>query len=150
MSLRNRLKSEIIVAMKSKEDFTRNTLRSIMAKIKQYEVDNKADLTNDDATILTLVGKMIKERKESIVLFEQASRTDLVDKERNEIEIISKYLPEQLSEDEVRVIVEAAIKEVNPTVMKDMGKVMAIVKPKIQGRGDIGFASNIIKKVING
>jgi len=146
MSLKKMIQDKKIAAMKSGAKFERDTLTSILSKIKQYEVDNKADLSTNDTTVLVIIDKMIKERKDSISLFRKAERHDLVEKETNEIIVISDFLPEQLSESEIIELVNNAIETIKPESMKDMGKVMAFLKPKIQGRGDMSIVSSLIKK----
>ena len=149
MSLKKQIQSEKVKAMKSNEKFTRNTLTLILSKIKQYEVDERSDLTNEDTIVLSLITKMIKERKDSIKMFKEADRVDLIQKETNEITIIEQFLPQQLSEDEISNIIDKVFETINPQSLKDMGKVMGILKPKIQGKVDMGSVSSLVKNILN-
>ena len=150
MSLKTEIQLEKNIARKAKDKLRLSTLSLVINKIQQYEINNKTDLSNEDSIVLSILDKMIKERKESISMFEGGGRQELADKEASEIVFIQFFLPQALTEEEVRAIVKEAVDIVKPEVMKDMGKVMAIVKPKVQGRGDIGFASGLVKKSILG
>ena len=119
------------------------TIRLILAAIKQVEVDTRADLTDED--VIGIIDKMGKQRRESIEQFEKAGRDDLASKEKSELEIISKYLPQALSEDEIAQLIEQAMSETSASSMKDMGAVMAILKPQLQGRADMSQVSKQIK-----
>lgn len=147
MSLKTQITDKKIEAMKSKEKFRRDTFSSILAKIKQKEVDERIELTDND--ILVIITKMIKERKDSIVLFAKGDRQDLVEKETNEISIISEFLPTQLTDEEINTIIQKAIEEVQPKSMKEMSVVMALIKPQIQGKANIGAVSGLVKNIIN-
>ena len=118
-----------------------------MAAFKQIEVDQRIEL--DDQHVLSILDKMIKQRKDSITQFKQAGRTELADKEQYEIGIISTYLPQQLTESEINQLVKDAIDQLNATEMKHMGQVMAILKPQLQGRADLGQVSQTIKALLS-
>ena len=130
-------------AMKAREKARLATLRLINAEIKRVEVDERIEL--DDARILALLDKMTKQRRDSITQYEKAGRPELAAVEQQEIEVIQEFLPEQLSDAEIAEIVSAAVKETGASSMADMGKVMAIVKPQIQGRADMGAVSKLVK-----
>jgi len=143
----SQLKDAITDAMKSAmragEKKKLGTIRLILSAIKQVEVDTRKDLSDDD--VLVILDKMVKQRRESISQYEQAGRDELADVEKEEIEIIQAYLPEPLSEDEISDLIEQAISASGAESMKDMGKVMGILKPQLQGRADMGAVSGIIK-----
>nr|WP_010133378.1 GatB/YqeY domain-containing protein [Microbulbifer agarilyticus] len=130
-------------AMKAREKARLATLRLINAEIKRVEVDERIEL--DDARILALLDKMTKQRRDSITQYEKAGRPELAEVEQQEIEVIQDFLPEQLSEAEIQEIVAAAVKETGAASMADMGKVMALVKPQVQGRADMGAVSKLVK-----
>lgn len=143
----SQLKDAITDAMKSAmragEKKKLGTIRLILSAIKQVEVDTRKDLSDDD--VLVILDKMVKQRRESISQYDQAGREELSAIEKEEIEIIQAYLPEPLSEDEISTMIEQAISSSGAESMKDMGKVMGILKPQLQGRADMGAVSGIIK-----
>ncbi|GAB2510608.1 GatB/YqeY domain-containing protein [Microbulbifer agarilyticus] len=130
-------------AMKAREKARLATLRLINAEIKRVEVDERIEL--DDARILALLDKMTKQRRDSITQYEKAGRPELAEVEQQEINVIQDFLPEQLNEAEIQEIVAAAVKETGAVSMADMGKVMALVKPQVQGRADMGAVSKLVK-----
>lgn len=146
-SLKTRILDDIKAAMKAQEKVRLATLRLLTAAIKQVEVDKRIELS--DADILALLDKMIKQRRESIKQFEQANRQDLIDKETAELDILQTYLPQAMSEAEVSTLIQQAIAELHAQSMQDMGKVMAIVKPKVQGRADMNQVSVLVKSLLN-
>jgi uncharacterized protein YqeY len=141
--LKTRIQDDVKTAMRGGDKPRLETLRLITAAIKQREVDERIQL--DDTAVLVVLDKMIKQRRESIDQFEKASRTDLVEKEKFELAIIQSYLPQQLSDAEINTMIQAAMAETGAATIKDMGKVMAILKPKMQGRTDISKVSGLIK-----
>lgn len=143
MTIKERISSDIKAAMLAKDKELLSTLRLIAAAIKQVEVDERIEI--DDARMLVILDKMSKQRKESIAQFEKANRQDLVDQEQAELLIIGKYLPEPLSESEITALLDEAISATAAEKMADMGKVMAYIKPKIQGRADLTQVSAQIK-----
>ena len=143
MNLRERLNEEIKVAMKARAADRLAALRLMLAAVKQREVDER--ITLDDAGVVSVVEKMIKQRKDSISQFEKAARQDLADKEKFEIGVIEAYLPQQLSAAEIDAIVAEAIASSGAKSPADMGKVMGIVKPKVAGRADMGRISALVK-----
>ena len=134
-------------AMRAKEKDRLGAIRLILAAVKQREVDERTAL--DDAAIITVLDRMVKQRRESISQFQSAGRTDLVAKEKFELDIIQHYLPPALSEAELAQLIEAAISESGASSLRDMGKVMALLKPKVQGRTDMGALSAQIKARLN-
>ena len=138
-----RVTAEVKVAMKARDKPRLGALRLIMADFKKIEVDERIEL--DDKRVLVILDKMIKQRKDSLKQFEDAGREDLANQEALEIAVIAEFLPEQLSDDEVSGLVKAAIAETGAGSMQDMGKVMAIVKPQIQGKADMGVVSGLVK-----
>lgn len=147
-SIKSRLKSDMVVAMKAKDKDRLATIRLLNAAIKQIEIDEKKDLS--DADVLALLDKQAKQRRESIKQFLEAGREELAKQEQDELEIIQTYLPEQLSEAELAKLVSEAVAESQAASMQDMGKVMAILKPKVQGRCDMGAMSKLVKDALAG
>ena len=133
--------------MLDKDNFVRDTLRLFMAEVQRFEIDNKEEV--DDAKAVQIINKMIKQRNDSISQFRDGGRDDLADKEQSEVDVLSKYKPEQLSEEDVAVIVKEAIAEVNASSMADMGKVMGILKSTLAGTADMGMVSNIVKNELS-
>ena len=130
-------------AMRSKDKPRLATLRLITAAIKQQEVDERIEL--EDAQVLALLDKMCKQRRESISQFEKAGRDDLIAQEVSELDIIQTYLPEQLGEDEITALIDETMAATGASSIKDMGKVMGQLKPRLQGRADMGAVSAMIK-----
>lgn len=143
MSLKDQLKDQQKLAMLAKDKQRLGAIRLLMAEIKQREVDTRVEL--DDQDILAVVTKMVKQRRDSISQFEAAGRQDLADKESAEIAVLQEFLPQQLTAAEIATLIEQAIAESGAAVMADMGKVMAVLKPKIQGRADVGAVSAQVK-----
>jgi len=133
--------------MLDKDNFVRDTLRLFMAEVQRFEIDNKEEV--DDAKAVQIINKMIKQRNDSISQFRSGGRDDLADKEQSEVDVLSKYKPEQLSEEDVVVKVKEAIAEVNASSMADMGKVMGILKSTLAGTADMGMVSNIVKNELS-
>ncbi len=143
MSLKQRILEDVKTAMRAQDKPTLATLRLITASIKQREVDERIELTDDD--ILLILDKMLKQRRESITQFEAAQRMDLVAQEQSEMRVIQLYLPEALTDDELNSMITEAIAQAGATSAKDMGKVVAIIKPQAQGRCDMSQVSARIK-----
>ena len=133
--------------MLEKRALERDTLRMLLAEIKRYQIDEKTEAT--DEVVLTIINKMVKQRKDSIEQFTKGGRDDLASKEKDQLEVIKQYLPEQLSEDKIREIVEAAVKSTQASSMQDMGKVMGAIKPELQGKADMGLVSQIVKSSLS-
>lgn len=131
-------------AMKAGDKSRLAVIRLMLAAIKQREVDERIEL--DDAQVLAVLDKMVKQRRDSIQQYTDAGRDELAAAEAAEIEVIQTFLPEELSAAEITTIIEAAIAESGAESMRDMGKVMAIVKPKVQGRADVGMVSGLVKQ----
>ncbi|HEY7964562.1 MAG: GatB/YqeY domain-containing protein [Steroidobacterales bacterium] len=144
MALRDRITEEMKTAMRAGAKERLATIRLALAAIKQREVDER--ITLDDSQVLAVLEKMIKQRREAITQFESGGRADLVAKETAEIAVLQTYLPAQMSDAEVDALIAEAIAATGATTMKDMGKVMAAVKPKAQGRADMGAVSARIKQ----
>ena len=133
--------------MLDKDNFVRDTLRLFMAEVQRFEIDNKEEV--DDAKAVQIINKMIKQRNDSISQFRDGGRDDLADKEQSEVDVLSKYKPEQLGEEDVVVKVKEAIAEVNASSMADMGKVMGILKSTLGGTADMGMVSNVVKNELS-
>ena len=144
MALRDRITEDMKAAMRAGEKERLATVRLALAAIKQREVDER--ITLSDEQVLAVLEKMIKQRREAIVQFESGGRADLVAKESAEIEVLKHYLPAQLSDAEIEALIQEAIAATGASSLKDMGKVMAAVKPKAQGRTDMGALSARIKQ----
>jgi uncharacterized protein YqeY len=148
LSLKETITNDIKQAMLSKNNTLRDTLRMISAEIKQLEVDKKITVSDDD--VISILNKMAKQRKDSIQQFQQGGREDLASIEINELEIITTYLPAQLSEEEIDVHINEAIASLGATSPQDMGKVMGALKPLLNGKADMGIVSAAVKsKLIN-
>ena len=130
-------------AMRARDSARLSAVRLLLAAMKQKEVDERVALT--DADVVAIVEKMIKQRRESIAQFEAAARRDLADAEKFEVQVLAAYLPRQMGEDEVGQAVAAALAESGANGMKDMGKVMALLKPRLAGRADMGKISALVK-----
>jgi uncharacterized protein YqeY len=135
-------------AMRARDAARLSTLRLATAAMKQKEVDERVAL--GDAEVLAILEKMIKQRRESIAQFEKAARQDLADKEKSEIAVLEAYLPQKLSEAEIQKEINSVISETGASGVKDMGKVMAILKPRLAGRADIGAVSGLVKSKLSG
>jgi uncharacterized protein YqeY len=146
-SLKQQLTEDIKKAMKDQAKDRLGTLRLISAAIKQKEVDERVEL--DDTQVLAVIDKLARQHRDSIEQYMKAGRDDLVSKEQSELAVVESYLPEQLSEEEVNKIIQAAIDKSGASSMKDMGKVIAIIKPELQGRADMSSVSNIIKSLLS-
>jgi uncharacterized protein YqeY len=146
MSLKDRINDDMKAAMRARETERLGTIRLLLAAIKQREVDER--ITLDDAAVTAVVDKMIKQRKDSISQFEAAGRTDLADKEKAELAILSAYMPEQMSEAEIVAEVQAAVAQTGATGPQDMGKVMGVLKPKLAGRADMTAVSAQVKAAL--
>ena len=133
--------------MLEKRALERDTLRMLLAEIKRYQIDEKTEAT--DEVVLTIINKMVKQRKDSIEQFIKGGRDDLASKEKDQLEVIKQYLPEQLSEDKIREIVEAAVNSTQASSMQDMGKVMGAIKSELQGKADMGLVSQIVKSSLS-
>jgi len=143
MSLKDRIQQDMKDAMRARDKARLDTIRLILAAIKQREVDERIEL--DDTQVLAVLDKMVKQRRESIAQFEKAGRDDLVAKEQAEIGDITPYLPAALSETEITALIDAALTATGASGIRDMGKVMAELKPKLQGRADMGKVSGMIR-----
>ena len=133
--------------MLDKDNFVRDTLRLFIAEVQRFEIDNKEEV--DDAKAVQIINKMIKQRNDSISQFRDGGRDDLADNEQSEVDVLSKYKPEQLSEEDVAAKVKEAIAEVNASSMADMGKVMGILKSTLAGTADMGMVSNVVKNELS-
>lgn len=147
-SIKGQIQEDMKTAMRSQEKERLATIRLILAALKQREVDERIVLTDDQ--IITTLDKMAKQRRQSIEEFEKGGRQDLADKEKEELKLIQSYLPAQLSASEIKTMIEAAIKETGAASARDMGKVMGILKPKLQGRADMTAVSTQIKECLGG
>lgn len=147
-SLKTRVTDDMKTAMRAGDKEALGAIRLILAAIKQVEVDTRKEL--EDAEILAVLDKMRKQRRESIESFQQAARQDLVDKELAELQIIERFLPQALSDAEVEALIESAVATTNAASLRDMGKVMALLKPQLQGRADISAVSGRIKARLGG
>ncbi len=147
-ALKQRITDDMKAAMKSGDKSRLGVIRLMLAALKQIEVDERIEL--DDARVLTVLDKMVKQRRDSITQYENAGRTELADQEKFEIGIIQEYLPQQLSDDEIAALIDDAMQATGAASMKDMGKLMGILKPKLQGRADMGAVSAQIKQKLAG
>jgi uncharacterized protein YqeY len=143
MALIDDLKNAQKDAMRAKDKTRLGTIRMALAAVKQREIDEKIEL--GDADILAILTKMVKQRQDAASQFDAANREDLASNERAEIEVIESFLPQPLSEDEIKALIDEAMQATGAASMQDMGKVMGMLKPKLQGRADMGKVSGMIK-----
>lgn len=143
MSLKDRIVDDMKVAMRAKDAPRLSAIRLLLAAIKQREVDERIELT--DADVLSVIEKMSKQRRESISQYEAAGRKDLADAEAFELALLKGYLPEPMTESEIEAVIRQSIQDCGASSLKDMGKVMAIIKPKLAGRADVGHVSALVK-----
>ena len=129
--------------MLDKNDLVRDTIRMFLSEVQRFEIDNKEEV--DDAKALQIINKMIKQRNDSISQFKEGGRDDLANKEQQEVEILSKYKPELLSEEDITEKVKSAIEETGAESMQDIGKVMGVLKSALAGSADMGLVSKIVK-----
>ena len=148
MTLKDRVTEDMKAAMRAKDAARLSTVRLLLAAMKQKEVDERVELS--DADVLGILEKMVKQRRESIAQYEKAARQDLADQEKYEIGVLSAYLPQQMGEAEVAQAIAAAVAESGAAGVKDMGKVMALLKPRLAGRADLGKVSALVKSKLGG
>lgn len=148
MTLRAQVTEDMKAAMRAKDSARLNAIRLLLAAMKQREVDERIELS--DSQVIEVIEKMLKQRRDSISQYEAANRQDLADAEKFEVGVLSTYLPQPLSDNEVSALMDAAISEAGAAGVKDMGKVMALVKPQIIGRADVGKVSGLIKARLGG
>ncbi|MCY9513531.1 GatB/YqeY domain-containing protein [Paenibacillus apiarius] len=146
MDLSQRLNEDMKQAMKSQDKFKLSTIRMVRSAIKNVEIDEKRTLNDDE--VLEILGREIKQRKDALQEFEKAGRGDLVDKLRTEIDILTHYLPAQLSEEEIKVIVQETIQETGASSKADMGKLMGALMPKVKGRADGKLVNTIVQQYL--
>ena len=146
MSLKTQLTEDMKTAMRAKDQVSLSTIRLINAAIKQFEVDERTEA--DDAKVISILTKMVKQRKDSAKIYIEAGRQDLADKENAEIEILNRYLPQMMSAEEIKTAVEAAVAETGASGMADMGKVMGVLKTRLAGKADMGEVNKILKAAL--
>ena len=145
--MRERILEDLKNAMKAQDKKTLSVIRMVKGAMQMEELNKKAELTDDEA--IAVIAKQIKTRKESIVEYEKGNRADLIEATQEEIEILNKYMPEQLSEEEINKVIDEIFEEVKPSSIKDMGKVMGLANSKLKGKADMGVVSSIIKEKLN-
>ncbi|GIZ51271.1 GatB/YqeY domain-containing protein [Noviherbaspirillum aridicola] len=146
MSLKEQITEDMKAAMRAKDSNRLGTIRLLTAAMKQKEVDERIELT--DANVLAIIEKMIKQRKDSITQFEAGGRQDLADKEKAELDVLSAYMPAAMSTDEISAAVAEAVAETGAAGAQDMGKVMAVLKPRLAGRADMTTVSAVVKRAL--
>ncbi len=146
-ALKQQIQDAMKTAMKAGDKDRLATIRLMLSALKQVEVDERVEL--DDSRVITILDKMLKQRRESISQYESAGRNDLADKEKYEVDVIQTFLPQALSDEEIETIIHAAISETGASSIREMGKVMGVVKPQIVGRADMGEVSGKIKALLN-
>jgi uncharacterized protein YqeY len=153
--LKEQIKADSIKAQKSGDSFVLSVLRMLLAAVltkekdKRYKMKLEKDAELTDEEIIETISSEIKKRKDAIVLYIQGKRPELADKEQKEIDVLKKYLPEQLSEDQIKILVQESVNKTGAKEMKDMGKVMADLNPKIKGKADGGTVSKIVKELLS-
>ncbi len=148
MNLKARITDDMKAAMKAKEAARLSAIRLLLAGIKQKEVDERIEL--DDAGVIAVIDKMLKQRRDSVSQYEAAQRQDLADKEKAEMDVLSAYLPQPLSDAEIASLIEEAVAATGAAGMQDMGKVMSVLRPQLSGRADMGVVSGKIKARLAG
>ena len=146
MSLKHQITEDMKTAMRAKDSVRLGAIRLLLAAIKQREVDERIELTDND--VIAVIEKMLKQRRDSITAYESANRTDLADIEKFEVTVLQAYLPQQLTDGEIKALLEQVIAELGATGMKDMGTVMAAIKPLVAGKADMGKLSGLIKTML--
>ena len=143
MTLKAQISEDMKTAMRAKDSVRLGTIRLLQSAIKQREVDERIELNDGD--VIAVIEKMLKQRRDSIAAFESANRTDLADIEKFEVTVLQGYLPQQLTEDEMKVILDQVVADTGAEGVKDMGKVMAAIKPLVAGKAEMGKISGLIK-----
>lgn len=143
MTLKAQITEDMKTAMRAKDSVRLGAIRLLLSAIKQREVDERIELSDID--VITVIEKMLKQRRDSITAYDSANRPDLADIEKFEVTVLQTYLPQQLTEDEVKAILEQVVVDTEAAGIKDMGKVMAAIKPLVAGRADMGKISELIK-----
>ena len=146
LSLLDTINQDLKTAMISKDIVVRDTTRMLLSDIKKYEIDERVEA--DDSIISTLINKNVKQRRDSIEQFKNGGRDDLVQKEQEQLNVILKYLPKQLTEEEIKILVKEGIVSIAASSMQDMGKLMGYLKPKLEGKADMSVVSVIIKDLL--
>ena len=146
--LKTRINEDMKTALRAKDTARLGAIRLLMAAIKQREVDERIEMT--DADVVAVIDRMLKQRRDSITQYEAAGRQDLADAEKFEVTVLGAYMPQALSADEIAAAVTAAVKESGAAGPQDMGKVMALLKPRLAGRADMGAVSGLVKKALSG
>jgi len=146
MSLKEQITEDMKTAMRAKDTARLGTIRLLQAAMKQKEVDERVEL--DDTSVIAIVDKLIKQRKDSVAAYESANRQDLADIERNEMKVLEVYLPQRLSAEEITAAVQAIVAQVGATGPGDMGKVMGAVKTQLAGKADMGLVSAAVKAAL--
>lgn len=148
--LKDKIQDDLKNAMIAKDEQGLSTIRMLKSALQYFEIQKGgAGYTATDEDVVEVVGREIKKRKESIEMFEKGGRQELADKEKQELELLQKYLPEQLSEEDIRTLVAQAISQSNATTMQDMGKVMSLLSPQIKGKADGGLVSSIVRESLS-
>lgn len=145
--MRNQILEDLKQAMKNKDKKRLAVIRMIKGAIQMDELDKKRELNDDE--VVSIISKQIKTRNDSIKEFEKANRTDLIDQTKEEIEILEEYMPEQMTENEILEVIDKVWNEINPTSMKDMGKIMGVLTPFVKGKADLGFVSKTVREKLN-
>tara|TARA_B100000686_G_C16366552_1_gene750394 strand:+ start:248 stop:691 length:444 start_codon:yes stop_codon:yes gene_type:complete len=147
LSLLNTINQDLKTAMLSKDVVTRDTLRMLISDIRKFEIDERVEA--DDAKISNLINKNVKQRRDSIDQFKNGGREDLVSNEQEQLNVILKYLPEQLSKEEIHRLIQEGITELSAQNMQDMGRLMGHLKPKFEGKADMSIVSKLVKELLN-
>ena len=147
LSLLDNINQDLKSAMLSKDVVVRDTIRMLLSEIKRYEIDERVEA--DNSIITTLINKTVKQRRDSVEQFKNGGRDDLVQKEQEQLNVILRYLPAQLSEEEIQTLVQGGIDALSASSMKDMGKLMGHLKPQLEGQADMSVVSKIIKNLLS-
>ena len=145
--MRERILTDLVSAMKNKDKLTLSVLRMVKGAIQLEEINVKHELNDEE--VVRIISKQIKTRKDSIAEFEKGNRTDLIEATKNEIKILEKYMPEQMTKEEISKVIDEVFKQVNPVGPSDMGKIMGTISPLVKGKADMGLVNKMIKEKLN-
>lgn len=147
--LKQNLKDELKASMLAKDELKTSVLRMLLSSLSYLEINKGKDYEANDEDVLSVIQKEVKQRNDSIEQFKSAGRNELAEKEEKELEFLKKYLPEQMSEDEIKILVSETVSQINASSMQDMGKVMGALMPKIKGKADGNLVSKFVKEKLS-
>lgn len=147
--LKNKIKEDLKASMFAKDELKTSTLRLLLSSLKNYEIEKGLNYEASDEDVLTIVGREIKKRREAVEAYKNAGRSEAAEKEQTELDILDEYQPEQMGEDEIRIIVKKAIEDTDASSMNDMGKIMGAIMPQVKGKADGNIVGKIVREELN-